>query len=132
MPSGATVTVYHFGFSEDTGVIRTHLYQSTSGFASEMLEYGVGVKPMCNVPENYTFPNDIKRMMDEQREIQSSKPIIERVYIGGEIQIHHLTLAGISIYSLDKFADFSSDEQAIFENYEIRKNESDIEQIYKT
>lgn len=87
MPDSATVTVYHFGFSEEDGLIHSYAYRSTNNFRSESLGYGVGIKPECNLPENYMFPTDIKSMMDEQRRIQASRPESERVFIGGEIQV---------------------------------------------
>jgi hypothetical protein len=86
-------------------------------FQSERLEYGIGVKPECGVPTNYNLPEDIKKMMRAQRHIQSQAPPEQRVYIGGEIQIHHLTKNGFNVYTLDKFEDFDADERAIYENY---------------
>ncbi len=112
-----TVTVYHFGFSEEDGLIHSYAYRSIKDFKSESLEYGVGIKPECTLPEKYIFPTDIKRMMDEQRRIQASRPQHERVFIGGEIQVFHLTVSGINIYTLGRFEDYDADEQAIFSNF---------------
>ena len=116
-PEGQTTTVYHFGFSEETGLIRAFAYRSTNGFASEALGYGVGVKPECSVPQNLQLPSDIKAMMDEQRAIQRALPDNERVYIGGEIQIHHLMEAGFNVYTLDRFDDFASDAVTMFKAF---------------
>jgi len=63
-------------------------------------------------------------MMEEQRVIQESLPKDERVYIGGKIQIHHLTKDGICIYTLDKFDDFDAMLQEIFENYDTKNRHS--------
>ena len=59
--------------------------------------------------------------MVEQRAIQEYLPANERVYIGGKIQVYHLTRTEITIYTLDKFDDFEAVEQQIFENYESGK-----------
>lgn len=116
-----TTTVYHFGFSEEDGLIHTFAYRSTANFKSETLGCGIGCKPECSLPEDYEFPRDIKKMIDEQRSIQLDKPKDERIYIGGEIQIHHLTNNGINIYTLAKFDNYSDVEKEIFSNYESKK-----------
>ena len=112
-----TCTIYHFGFSEITGLIQPFAYRSTSNFHSERLPYGIGVKPECPVPENCSFPGDIRKMMDAQRLLQSSKPKQERIYIGGEIEIHHLLKNGFQAYTLDRFEDYVRDETAIYDNF---------------
>jgi hypothetical protein len=125
IPDDGTVTVYHFGFSEEESLIHSYAYRSTNNFRSEpFLQYGLGVKPECQVPERYELPKDIRKMMDEQRAIQSSRPVQERVYIGGEIQIYHLTTSGFSVYTIDRFNDYNSDEQAIYENFRSNPNDT--------
>jgi hypothetical protein len=116
LSDGQTTTIYHFGFSETTGLIHSFAYRSTNNFQSESIGYGIGVKPKCKVPDNCRFPQDLKTMMDEQRTIQRSLPEDERVYIGGEIQIHHLSKDGFRIYTLDRFEDYDQDNTAIYEN----------------
>lgn len=118
IPDGPTTTVYHFGFSEEDGLIHSYVYRSTDGFRSEpRTKYGIGVKPECSVPEGYELPTDIKRLMDEQRAIQATRPESERVYVGGKILIHHLTKFGFSVFTLDKFEDYEPDERAIYETF---------------
>jgi len=119
--SSETTTVYHFGLSEEDGFIHSYVYRSTENFRSESRGYGVGYKPDCSLPENYVFPKDIIIMMDEQRRVQSSVPPEERIFIGGEIQVHHLTKDGINIYTLAKFDDYADNEQKICSNYERQK-----------
>jgi len=119
--SSETTTVYHFGLSKEDGLIHTFIYRSTENFKSESRGYGVGYKPECNLPENYVFPRDIKKMMEEQRSIQSSMPKEEQIFIGGEIQIHHLTKDGINIYTFAKFDDYSDTEEKIYSNYDSGK-----------
>ncbi len=119
--SSETTTVYHFGFSEEKGIIHTYVYRSIGNFVSESRGYGVGCKPDCSLPENHVFPTDIIKMMDEQRRNQLSIPKEKRIFVGGEIQIHHLTKDGINIYTLSKFDDYSDNEQKIYLNYERQK-----------
>ena len=118
IPENFTTTVYHFGFSEEERVIHSYAYRSADNFRSESLPYGLRFKPECEVPEPYSFPMDINKMMESQRSIQSTRPKEERVYIGGEIMNHHLTEQGFEIYPLDEFDDCEVDETAIYENFE--------------
>jgi hypothetical protein len=116
-----TATIYHFGFSETTKLIACYVYRSENNFKSEVHEqYGIGVKPECNVIKNYEFPKDIPAMMNEQRTIQSTKPISEKVYIGGEIIIFHLERKGILTYFLKKFEDYNETKARIISNYNIK------------
>jgi hypothetical protein len=123
IPDHFSTTVYHFGFSGEDGSILSYAYRSSNNFVSEALSYGIGVKPECVVFEGIELPRDIKRLMDEQRSIQQSLPKGERVFIGGKIQIHHLTRMGFCVYVLDQFDDFEEAQQKIFENYNSRKSE---------
>ena len=122
-PDSITTTVYHFGFSEETGLIHSFAYRSANDFQSQRREqYGLGVKPECPVPDNYRLPQDIPKMMANQRTIQLSLPKDQRVYIGGEIQIHHLSKDGFQVYTLDRFEDYDRDERAIYENFRASEN----------
>jgi hypothetical protein len=56
-------------------------------------------------------------MMDEQRRVQASKPKNERLFIGGEIEIHYLSDAGFTIYTLHQFDDYDRDETAIYDRF---------------
>lgn len=117
-----STTVYHFGFSEETGSIHSFAYRSTNEFRSERLEpHGLRVKPECSVPDDYSLPRDIREMMDDQRAIQASQPKDKRVYIGGEIEIHRLSKDGFEVYTLDRFEDYARDEAAIYANFAASK-----------
>lgn len=118
LPDDLTTTVYHFGFSQEDGLMHSFVYRSTNDFQSEpRSQYGLGLKPECQVPASYELPTDIKKMMDEQRAIQAARPKNERVFVGGKILIHHLTKFGFNVFTLDKFEDYESDERAIYENF---------------
>lgn len=117
IPASAATAIYHFGFSEETGQVHSFVYKSKSNFRSEQLRHGLGVEPECSIPKEYELPTDIKSMMLEQRAIQASRPKPDRISIGGEIQIHHLTERGFRILTVDKFEDHDADELAIYENF---------------
>src|ERR1700691_2954354 len=52
IPDRMSTTIYHFGFSESTGLIHSFAYRSTNGFLSERFEeYGLGAKPECMPPD---------------------------------------------------------------------------------
>jgi hypothetical protein len=114
---GMTTTIYHFGFSEDTGLVHSFAYRSTNDFRSERIQYGLAVKPECTVPDNCCLPRDIKMMMSDQRAVQESRPDDQRVYIGGEIVVHHLSGDGLSICTLDRFEEYARDEKAMYEAF---------------
>ncbi len=116
---GITTTIYHFGFSEETGEIHSYAYRSEKDFESERLPHGVAVKPECAVPDGWEFPADIRSLMEEQRKIQRKQPSGERIYIGGEIQAIHLTKHGTSVNMIDQFDDHEDMLEAAFLNHWI-------------
>jgi hypothetical protein len=112
-----STTVYHFGFSEETGVIHSFAYKSEELFEPRPIEYGLYVKP--NVPEDAIpkdtlYPSDIPRIMAAQRAIQEKVPKETRVYIGGEMHMHHLEQVGYKAYRVGQFEDFAETRRAIF------------------
>jgi hypothetical protein len=120
IPDTITTSIYHFGFSEITGLVHSYRYRSAENFKSDRLEqYGFLIKPECRIPENLASPEDFIKMMDEQRMIQASKPKDERVYVGGEIQVHHLSKDGFRIFTLHRFEDYTRDETAIYDKFHI-------------
>lgn len=122
IPDGITTTVYHSGFSETTRLIHLYAYRSAHNFNSERLEpYGLRVKPECPVPTDYSLPQDLPTIMENQRTIQASKPKDERLYIGGEIEVHYLSKAGFQVYTLHRFEDYARDETAIYDNIRASK-----------
>lgn len=118
-----TTTVYHFGFSENDGQIHSYAFRSQNAFNVERLDYCCGIKPGVEIPLPYEFPTDIPKIMKMQRAAEEKKNKAERVYIGGEIQITHLTKSGIELYSLGKFEDFEEVQSKIFENYDKNQRE---------
>ena len=97
-----TATIYHFGVSDDTGVVHGFAYRSVSDFKSEPLDYGLGLKPDLVDKSGIdlsSFPISAPAIMQAQA-LQESKKTSNRVYIGGSVQITHLTKDGFSIYSM--------------------------------
>jgi hypothetical protein len=123
VPDNLTTTVYHFGFSVETGAIHSYAYRSANNFVSERLPYGLGVKPECQSPEDYELPAGLKDLMEQQRVTQQSRAKEERIYIGGKIIVHHLTQLGCQVYVLDQFADYATHERAIYENFSVVSND---------
>lgn len=101
-----TATIYHFGFSDKTGKIHGFVYRSGSNFASEWLAYGLGVKPsladMTGIDLS-SFPSCALEIMRAQA-LQEGQKSDNRVYIGGSVQINHMTRKGHSLYSLGELS----------------------------
>src|ERR1700730_12333600 len=67
-----TTSVYHFGFSEDTGVIHSFAYKSEELFEPRQIAYGLYVKPDVPedlIPKDTLHPGDITRIIAAQRAI---------------------------------------------------------------
>jgi hypothetical protein len=110
-------SVYHFGFSEDTGIIHSFAYKSEELFEPRQIACGLYVKP--NVPEgaiptDTLHPSDIPGIMAAQRAVQAKLSKETRVSIGGEMQMHHLDQSGYKVYRLGQFEDFAETRRAIF------------------
>jgi hypothetical protein len=122
VPENCTTTVYHLGFSETTGLIHQYAYRSANDFKSELLQpYGLRWKPECQVDSHYVLPKDFAKIMEEQRRVEATKPHTERVYIGGEIEVRHLTKEGFQVYTCHRFPDYDEVEAAIYRGFESLK-----------
>lgn len=114
-------TVYHFGFSETAELVHAFAYRSENGFRSDPIGYGTGAKPECtradlSVQQVLEDPPIIRKMMDEQRAIQRNLPREQRLYIGGQIQVHCLAEKGYvySVFTMSHFDDFEEDAEVIY------------------
>jgi hypothetical protein len=111
-----TTSIYHFGFSENTGVIQSFAYKSEEQFEPRQIAYGLYVKPSVPedmIPRDTLHPGDIPRIMAAQRAIQAKLPKEARVSIGGEMHMHHLEQAGYESYRLGQFEDYAETRRAI-------------------
>ena len=113
-PSGLTTTVYQIGIGEDDEEICAFAYRSTNDFESEPLGHGTRAKPECTFLDSGNFVRDAHSMMLEQRAIQSIKPHAERLYIGGECIIMHLTKDAFTATTAFRFADYEEHLDKIF------------------
>lgn len=85
-----TVTLYHFGFNSDEDRFVGFAYRSTNNFASERLQYGIGLKPDPELSEDEdvnitSFPDDLVSLARLQKAKDEAKPVEDRVGIGGEL-----------------------------------------------
>jgi len=112
-----TTTVYQFGWSDEDARMCGFAYRSTDNFLSEPLEYGWRLKPECSIPGGDVTAAIIETMMREQRQIQETRPLSERVFIGGEAILHHIQPQGYAAYNIFKFEDYDEMMRAIFINH---------------
>jgi len=117
VPENRITTVYHFGFAEDDGSIHSYAYRSTNNFSSERLSYGIGVKPHCTVPKPERLVESLFSMMKEQRELQLARPHGDRVNIGGQGIVMHLTRSGCNTYSAFQFGDYEAQWDEMMHHY---------------
>lgn len=117
VPDSMTTTVYHFGLSEDDSSVVAFAYRSTSDFRSERLPRGFGIKPECPLPEGNNMLELIPSMMNLQREIQSTVPAAERIYIGGEAVVMHLTPSSFAIHHPYSFPERAEHMKKIFSRH---------------
>jgi len=117
LPDTQTTTVYHFGLSEDDQSVVAFAYRSTSDFQSERLPQGFGIKPECPLLEGNSMLEIIPQMMNRQRDIQSKVPAAERIYIGGEVVVMHLTSSSFSVFHPHLFPERAQDMKSIFHSH---------------
>lgn len=102
-PHHYTATVYHFGFSHNSGLIHAFAYRSESNFTSERLSYGLAIKPPLESHADINFaafPTVAPEIMRTQIKQEDLKTPPKGVRIGGQVQITHLVPDGFSIYSM--------------------------------
>lgn len=114
VPDSMTTTVYQIGVSEDDGEIRAYAYRSANDFESELLAHGTRAKPECSFSSEGHIAQHLRPMMLEQRSIQALKPPDERLYIGGECVVMHLTKETCTTATLFRFDDYDEHLNKIF------------------
>lgn len=113
-PETFATSIYHFGFKGEDVLMRTHVYRSVTNFASEALPCSIGAKPDCTIPdEPFRIPEDFIALMNEQRMRESLRPYEQRIHIGGEVQVIHLTPAGFYSYRAHRFPDFEEVQEKV-------------------
>lgn len=101
-------TIYVFGWDETRRRMRAYAYRSSSGFESEELSEGVGTKPPFPLGERTIEPFEdfMVELVLAQRLAEETKPAGERVGIGGEVVMAHLTEHELVIRTLHRFDDY--------------------------
>jgi len=108
-----SATVYHFGFSPRNNRFVAYVYRSTSGFTSERVDSGLGIKPQVEPPEgDVTYPAAFVEIMERQRNADLQRPPAERIGIGGEIHCVHMQRSGFSVFTLHRFSSYDREYDA--------------------
>ena len=113
-PIGLTTTVYQIGIDEDDEKVCAFAYRSTNDFASEPIPYGFRAKPECTLLDSDNIVDVVQAAMIEQREIQGTKPLEQRLYIGGECFFMHLTKDAFTSVKAFRFDDYEEQLDQIF------------------
>lgn len=96
-----SVTIYHFGFSKTDKKIKAYAHRSENDFFPEILDYGLGIKPVSSLPNGSFSPEEIiLPLMKKQAIEQEQSDKKDRVCIGGEIHALHLTDKGCMSYKV--------------------------------
>lgn len=117
VPESITTTVYQFGYSTEKSRMLGFAYRSTNDFTSEPRNYGMMVKPECDVPEEGAFLDIIQPIMLSQRKIQRGKPKMERIHIGGQCMLGVLQPNNYTSLELFRFDDFEQQLQQVLTKY---------------
>lgn len=119
-----TATIYHFGFSYDSGEFAGRAFRSTNGFAPEELQCpGLAVKPPEGVEIATAFdrcrqkglPAGFIELMQQQKAFDDARPMAERVGIGGEVQFLVITKETYTLSTCHRFEDYEKDLADLFE-----------------
>lgn len=108
--SNYSTTIYHFGFSSSSEKMLVYAHRSSKEFKPELIEYGIGIEPICVLPEvdsNENFANLIPGIMERQRAEQAVIAEGKRVSIGGEIFAWHLKKDGCHSFRIGEFEDYA-------------------------
>lgn len=103
--SNISVTIYHFGFSNERNRFLCYVYRSSSQFEAEEILFGVGIKPAIEykIEDNFELPKKFIEIMKLQQKEDFGLPISERIGIGGDIHFLHMTEQGIHISCCHRF-----------------------------
>lgn len=100
-----TGTIYHFGIDERTGRCERYTYRSANNFESERAdEGGFGIKPPP-LSGTVEVPDDWVTLAQAIRAEQGAQPRPERVYIGGDLMLAHISKHRCEISRIYRFPD---------------------------
>ncbi|MDD5702128.1 MAG: hypothetical protein PHU23_08780 [Dehalococcoidales bacterium] len=103
-----TSTIYYFGYSKSSLRFKGYAFRSTNNFNKEELQYSIGIKPQVINMELNNIPDDIIRIMRDQKEQDDQLPLGQRLGIGGEIHLAVITQNQINIFNIHTFEDYDS------------------------
>lgn len=106
LPKEITSTIYHFGYDDYEKRFRVYAYRSVHDFQSEELCLGFGVKPQVEFTQSENPIKDFIDLITLQREDDLSKPVKERIGIGGDIHVYALVPGSINIKIIHRFDDY--------------------------
>jgi hypothetical protein len=88
-----TSTLYTFGLAKEDGNFKSYAYRSTENFDTELIPYGVGVKPALQsvqLKPIEEFEGFIE-LARQQQEVDRMLPRVERVGIGGDLWYYFMS-----------------------------------------
>jgi hypothetical protein len=93
-----TSTIYHIGLDRSERRFVAFAYRSTNDFVGEPLEYGIHLKPD---PEDASmvfnhFPADFITIAEMQKLEDETKPMVERVGIGGDLISYMMQIVDVN------------------------------------
>lgn len=123
VPEDMTTTVFHVGLSEDTGIVVAAQFHSAHDFEPEPVDGPLSFKPVCPEPaelaqEGLDAFDLIHPIMEAQRAHEAGKHAAERVYIGGEVHVLHLTEAGCAQFKVFEFPEYQQEREGIYRRVE--------------
>ena len=109
--SARTSTVHHVGWSHRRGEFFCTAYRSTHGFEPHRLAPGVYSTP--GFDDDGDIPTDkpvefLLEVMKRQRLVDLDRPRHDRVGIGGEAILYHLTTSGLFTTVIHRFDDYDA------------------------
>jgi hypothetical protein len=123
LSTAGSSTIYQLGFPANDGPPSVFAYRSERNYVSESIPLGgIAIKPEGEIPDAFQFPRDFEKMMLSQRAIQSTKPREQRVHIGGDIFVCHITRNLTSIYRAASFDDRDEALRIMFRQIEDERN----------
>jgi len=104
-------TIYQFGYSEQAQCYAGFAFRSPKQWVAERLAYdSLGYKPQVELPQ----VNDVNQrvfveIMAEQRRVDLSRPVVDRVGIGGDVHLVTMRGGSITVERLHRFEGYEDD-----------------------
>lgn len=119
LKESTTTTIFHIGKEEETGRVVVCQFHSGNGFEPEALDGSLAFKPVCPEPPELEQGDLgafdlILPIMEAQRAHEAEKPPERRVYIGGQIQVIHLSDDGCAYFNLHDFPEYEREREYVY------------------